>query len=165
MRQKSFRPTDPFLYRVNLDMTCSSLLVRIQPILQECMTKQSRKSSNSQTKQLQFQNWISPRLIVMSLSRPQCIQACLECVQCTVWKLYSGTLIKQTSIFNEVFGITKNFLQPSQNYSNMFGTEPRFNKILIIINTIHKHKRKMYLDIMNKCQYVIKDECQTDQQR
>ena len=31
-------------------------------------------------------------------------------------------------------------------------------------NTIHKRKRKMFLDITNKCQHVIKDECQTDQQ-
>ena len=46
----------------------------------------------------------------------------------------------------------------------MYGTEPRFNEILVITNTIHKCKRKIYLDITNKCQHVIKDECQTDQQ-
>ena len=39
----------------------------------------------------------------------------------------------------------------------MYGTEPRFNEI-------HERKRKIYLDITNKCQQVIKDECQTDQQ-
>ena len=61
-----------------------------------------------------IQKWISPGLIVMSLSRPQCIQACLECVQSTVWKLYSGTLIYQTSIFNKVLGITKIFFSPAK---------------------------------------------------
>ena len=42
----------------------------------------------------------------------------------------------------------------------MYGTEPRLNEILIIINTIHTRKRKIYLDIT----HVIKDESQTDQQ-
>ena len=46
----------------------------------------------------------------------------------------------------------------------MYATEPRFNEVLFITNTIHKRKVKMYLDITNKCQHVIKDECQTDQQ-
>ena len=46
----------------------------------------------------------------------------------------------------------------------MYGTEPRLNEILIIINKIHTRKRKIYLDITNKCQHVIKDESQTDQQ-
>ena len=32
--------------------------------------------------------------------------------------------------------------------------EPRFNEILVITNTIQKRKRKMYLDITNKCQQV-----------
>ena len=67
-------------------------------------------------------------------------------------------------LYNEVLGITNDFLQPGQNYSKMYGTEPRFNEILVITNTIHKRKRKIYLDITNKCQHVIKDECQTDQQ-
>ena len=61
-----------------------------------------------------IQKWISPGLIVMSLSRPQCIQACLECVQSTVWKLSSGTLIYQTSVFNEVLGITKIVFSPAK---------------------------------------------------
>ena len=55
-------------------------------------------------------------------------------------------------------------LQPGQNYSKMYGTEPRFHEILVITNIIHKGKRKIYLDITNKCEHVIKDECQTDQQ-
>ena len=38
-------------------------------------------------------------------------------------------------------------------------------KILVRTNTIHKRKSKTYLDITNKCQHVIKDECQTDQQK
>ena len=66
--------------------------------------------------------------------------------------------------YNEVLGITNDLLQPGQNYNNMYGTKPRFNKILVITNRIHKRKRKIYLDITNKCQHVIKDECQTDQQ-
>ena len=46
-----------------------------------------------------------------------------------------------------------------QNYSKMYGTkpvfnEPRFNEILLIMNTIHKGKRKIYLDIMNKIRNV-----------
>ena len=39
-----------------------------------------------------------------------------------------------------------------------------FNEILVTTNTIHKHKYKIYLNITNKCQHVIKHECQTDQQ-
>jgi len=54
-------------------------------------------------------------------------------------------------------------LQPGQNYNKMYGTELRFNEILIT-NTIQKRNRKIYLDITNKCQHVIKDECQTEQQ-
>ena len=67
-------------------------------------------------------------------------------------------------LYNELLGITNDFPQPGQNYSKMYGTEPRFNEILFITNTIHKRKRKMYFDITNKCQHVIKGECQTDQQ-
>ena len=73
--------------------------------------------------------------------------------------------------YNEVLGITNDLLQPGQNYNKMYGAEPRynnneprFNEILVITNRIHKRKRKIYLDITNKCQHVIKDECQTDQQ-
>ena len=52
--------------------------------------------------------------------------------------------------YNEVLGITNDLLQPGQNYNNMYGTKPRFNKILVITNRIHKRKRKIYLDITNK---------------
>ena len=49
--------------------------------------------------------------------------------------------------------------------SNVYGREPRFNEIHVITNTIHKRKRKICLDITNKCpQHVIKGEYQTDQQ-
>ena len=51
-----------------------------------------------------------------------------------------------------------------ENYSKMYGSEPPFKKIFVITNTIHKRKRKIYLNIMNKCQHAIKDERQTDQQ-
>ena len=51
------------------------------------------------------------------------------------------------------------FLQPSQNFSKMFGIEPRYNKprfneLLVIANTTRKRKRKIHLRITNKCQYV-----------
>ena len=39
-------------------------------------------------------------------------------------------------LFNEVHGITNDFLQPGQNYSKMYGTEPPYNEILFITNTI-----------------------------
>ena len=34
----------------------------------------------------------------------------------------------------------------------MYGTEPRYNEILVITSTIQKPKRNMYLDITNKGQ-------------
>ena len=72
-------------------------------------------------------------------------------------------------LYNKVLGITKDFLQPGQNYSKVYGAEPlfnklRFNEILVITNTMHKPKCKIYLDITSKCQHVTKDGSQTDQQ-
>ena len=48
--------------------------------------------------------------------------------------------------------ITNDFLQPGKYYSKMYGTEPRFNEIVLIIttNTIQNPNRKLYLDITNK---------------
>ena len=66
-------------------------------------------------------------------------------------------------LYNEVVGITNDFLRPGQNYSKMYGTEPRFKDIHVITNTIQKGNHKIYLDITNKCQHVIKDECQRGQ--
>ena len=45
-------------------------------------------------------------------------------------------------------------LRPGQNYSKMYGTEPRYNEpryneFLNITNVIRKPKRKIYLDITN----------------
>ena len=57
-------------------------------------------------------------------------------------------------LYNKVLGIKNDFLQPGQNYSKMYGTETRFNEIIVITNTIQKRKRKIYLDITNKCQHV-----------
>ena len=48
---------------------------------------------------------------------------------------------------HEVLGITNNCLQPGQNYSKMYGTEPRYNEILIITNTIQKPEHKISLNI------------------
>ena len=43
-------------------------------------------------------------------------------------------------LYNELLGITKDFLQPGQIYSKMYGTEPRYNEpryneILVITST------------------------------
>ena len=73
----------------------------------------------------------------------------------------------QPVLYNEVLGITKDFLQPGQNYikileQNLDIGEPRFNESLVITNTIQKRKSKINFDITTKCQHVTKDECQTD---
>ena len=49
---------------------------------------------------------------------------------------------------------------PRYNWTILFRpvknrTEPRFNEILVITNTIQKRKRRIYLDITNKCQHMI----------
>ena len=49
-------------------------------------------------------------------------------------------------LYNEVLGITNDILQPGQSYSKMYGTEARYNEILVIANTIEKTKRKIYPD-------------------
>ena len=76
---------------------------------------------------------------------------------------YSGTRFNEP-LYNEVLNITNHFVQPGQNYSKMYGTEPRFNE-LVIKNAIHKRKREIYLNITNKCPSVIKDEYQTELNR
>ena len=68
-------------------------------------------------------------------------------------------------IYNEVLGIKNDFLQPGQNYNKMYGTEPLFNEILLIKDTIQKRNHKIYFDVTNKCEHVIKkNESETDQQ-
>ena len=57
-------------------------------------------------------------------------------------------------LYKEVLGIKNDFHQPGQNDSKMYGTETRFNEIIVITNTIQKLTRKIYLDITNKCQHV-----------
>ena len=59
-------------------------------------------------------------------------------------------------IYNEVLGIKNDFLQPGQNYNKMYGTEPLFNEILLIKDTIQKRNHKIYFDVTNKCEHVIK---------
>ena len=62
----------------------------------------------------------------------------------------------QPVLHNEVLGITKDFLQPGQNYNKMYGTEPRCNEprfnneILVITNAIQKRKSKIYFDGYNE---------------
>ena len=67
-------------------------------------------------------------------------------------------------LFNEVLDITNDTLCPGQNYSKMYGiepryneprynepryNEPRYNEFFHITNIIRKPKRKIYLDITN----------------
>ena len=61
-------------------------------------------------------------------------------------------------LYHEVLGIRNDIRQPGKSCSKMYGTEPRYkeprhNEILVITSTIQKPKRKMYLDITNKCQH------------
>ena len=60
---------------------------------------------------------------------------------------------------NEVLGVMNDFLQPGQNCNELNGTElsynePQFKDILSIMNTIQKSKRKIYLNVINKCQHM-----------
>ena len=48
------------------------------------------------------------------------------------------------------FLIMNHILQPGQSYNKMYGTEPRYNKILVKMRTVQNPKRKMYPDITNK---------------
>ena len=58
-------------------------------------------------------------------------------------------------LYNEVLGITNDIRQPGQSYSKEPRyNEPRYDEILVITSTTQKPKRKMYLDITNKCQHV-----------
>ena len=47
----------------------------------------------------------------------------------------------------------------------MYGTEPCYNEIPVITNTIQKPKLKICPDITNKCHHAPEIECETDQQR
>ena len=74
------------------------------------------------------------------------------------------------SLYDRVLGVTNNIFQPGQSFSEMFGTEPRYNEpryneMLVIMNKIEKPKRKIYPNITSKCHQATKDECETDQQR
>ena len=60
---------------------------------------------------------------------------------------------------NEFLGVMNDFLQPGQNYNELNGTElsynePQFKDFLSIMNTIQKSKRKIYLNVTNKCQHM-----------
>ena len=73
------------------------------------------------------------------------------------------TLDLSESLYNAVFGITNDILQPGQSYRKMYGTEPRYKEILVITDTIRMTKRKTYPDITNKSHHATKDKCGTDQ--
>ena len=64
-------------------------------------------------------------------------------------------------LYNDVLGMTNDFLQPGQRYNKMYGTEPRFNEILVITNTIKK--RNVEYNLSTCDQKIAKDECETDQ--
>ena len=59
--------------------------------------------------------------------------------------------------FNEALDITNENLCPGQNYSKMYGIEPRYitnlnltnSLIYTVMNIIRKPKRKIYLNITN----------------
>ena len=57
--------------------------------------------------------------------------------------------------------MTNDFLQPGQRYNKMYGTEPRFNEILVITNTIKKRNVKYNMSTCDR--KIAKDECETDQ--
>ena len=68
----------------------------------------------------------------------------------------NGMTLKEP-LYNEVLGIMYNILPPGQRYSEMYRTgrrynKPRYNEILVVTSTTQKPKRKMSLDITNKCQ-------------
>ena len=67
-------------------------------------------------------------------------------------------------LYNEDLGVRNDVLQPGQSYSKLYATEPRYNEILVITNTIEKPKLKIYPDVTNKRHHATKDECETDQQ-
>ena len=52
-------------------------------------------------------------------------------------------------LFTEHLDITNENLRSGQNYSKMYGIEPRYSEFLDITNIIRKPKRKIYLDITN----------------
>ena len=57
--------------------------------------------------------------------------------------------------------MTNDFLQPGQRYNKMYGTEPRFNEILVITNTIKKRNVEYNLSTCDR--KIAKDEYETDQ--
>ena len=64
-------------------------------------------------------------------SRPQSLylkvsNCYLRYPHCTVEPRFNEPL------YNDVLGMTNDFLQPGQRYNKMYGTEPRFNEILFI---------------------------------
>ena len=63
---------------------------------------------------------------------------------------------------NVTLRITNDTLQPGQNYSNMYGKEARYKKILVITNTMQKPKRIIYQNITSLCQHVTKGTKQTN---
>ena len=55
-------------------------------------------------------------------------------------------------LFTEVLDITNENLRSGQNYSKMYGIEPRYSEFLDIMNIIRKPKRKIRIPWYNKLQ-------------
>ena len=60
-------------------------------------------------------------------------------------------------LYNEVLGLTSDILQPGKVILKCMEQN-------LHITNLEKPKRKIFLDITNKCQQVTKDACETDQQ-
>ena len=73
-------------------------------------------------------------------------------------KLGDSTIVRTVEpgfnepLYNEVPDLTNDFHQTGPNYSKIYRTEPRFNEILVITNTIQRPTREIYHDITNACQ-------------
>ena len=64
-------------------------------------------------------------------------------------------------LYNEVLGMTNDFLQPGRRCNKMYKTEPRFYEILFITNTIKKRNGKYNMSTCDR--KIAKDECETNQ--
>ena len=66
-------------------------------------------------------------------------------------------------LYNEILGIRNNFFSLAKIVVKCMKQNLDLMKSLLY-NTIHRWKDQIYLYTVDKCQHVIKDECQTDQQ-
>ena len=62
-------------------------------------------------------------------------------------------------LYNDVLGMTNDFLQPGRRCNKMYRTELRFYEILVITNTIKKRNVKYNMSTCDR--KIAKDECET----